>query len=131
MVVLNHPAVAPMVAAAIGEESLGEDVSLGYVSNNKLKGGIVFNGYTGLNVVVNFAGAGKWLAPELVKACADLVYNKLGCVRATALIAESNKKAIKLAKHAGFKEEGKLRKGAGDEDQIVLGMLREECRWLD
>ena len=49
-------------------------------------------------------------------------------------IRASNKKSLRLTKAFGFKVEGVIRNGYNKpmvEDKILLGMLREECPWIN
>jgi hypothetical protein len=48
------------------------------------------------------------------------------------VIGSNNKRAIKLNLGLGFKLEGIARKAYdGINDAWVLGMLREECKWVE
>jgi RimJ/RimL family protein N-acetyltransferase len=49
----------------------------------------------------------------------------------TLIIGANNQRAIKLNLGLGFKLEGIARKAYdGMNDAWVLGMLREECKWI-
>jgi RimJ/RimL family protein N-acetyltransferase len=130
LIVHNHPIIAKYVAEALGEEGFGECYTIGNVKNNILVAGVVFNNYTGLSVQMTAAGVGHWCTHELLNNCFSFVFNGLKCKRITVLVAKSNTKALKLNKHLGFIEEGIVRMGEGDEDLILLGMLKSECRYI-
>jgi hypothetical protein len=55
-----------------------------------------------------------------------------GLRRVTGLVPESNQKALAFdINKVGFRVEGLVRKAlANDENVYVLGMLKEECKWL-
>lgn len=48
-----------------------------------------------------------------------------------ASIAASNADSLRWTRHCGFTHEGTKRKaGAGGEDILIFGLLKEECRFL-
>jgi RimJ/RimL family protein N-acetyltransferase len=130
MIVENHPLVAKFIAEAIGEEGFGDCYTFGNVVDDTLIGGCVFNNYTGLSVQMTAAGKGLWCTHEFLKTCFSFAFIGLKCRRITVLVAVSNTKALKLNKHLGFIEEGLVRMGEGEDDLILLGMLKSECRYL-
>lgn len=57
---------------------------------------------------------------------------QLGCTRMNLNVCVNNEKAIKLGVGLGFKIEGLKRRGYdGVNDAYVMGMLREECIWIN
>lgn len=95
-------------------------------------GGVVFNNYIRRDVHLHVAGTGRrWITRRFIGEVFRYVFVQLGCRRCTGLVADSNEKALTLDIGLGFVYEGTLRKYLdNDEDCHVLGMLREECRWL-
>lgn len=130
MIVLNHPAITEFVADAMDEETPADSFSIGYVVDDKIKAGCVFNWFTGTNVQMHVAGTGMWAKKEFINTCFRFAFNKLGVLRVTGLVPVSNEKAIKLNEHLGFKVEGTLRMSDGYDDLLIMGMLKEECRYL-
>ena len=56
---------------------------------------------------------------------------QLDLPRVTCILDEGNGDSVRLAQHLGFKLEGRLRRAAPEgRDDLVFGMLREECRWI-
>ena len=54
-----------------------------------------------------------------------------GCQRVTTTIAANNHRAIRFNLGIGFRKEGEVRRGYdGKTNLLVLGMLKDECRWL-
>ena len=90
MIVLNHPAIAPMVAEALGEDGFGDCYAIGNVKDNELIGGCVFHWFTGPSVQMSLAGTGNWMTRAMIKACCEYAFLGLKCVRITVLIATSN-----------------------------------------
>ena len=68
------------------------------------------------------------------RICGDYIFNQNNCLRISTSIRASNKKSLRLTKAFGFKVEGVIRNGYNKpmvEDKILLGMLREECPWIN
>lgn len=57
-------------------------------------------------------------------------FQQLGLVRVSASVAADNEPSLALMERWGFKREGVKRLGYGDRDEILFGMLRDECRWF-
>ena len=106
---------------------------LGLAKGRRLVAGIVYNHYSPPNICMNVAGeeGGRWMTPEFLFAAFDYPFNALGLARVTAFIAASNKASLRLTEKVGFTQEGCLRKALPDgSDQLVFGMLKEECKWI-
>ena len=52
------------------------------------------------------------------------------CHRILVTVKDGNKQSIKLAEKLGFQKEGTLRQMFPPDDAVLLGMLRNECKWL-
>lgn len=82
--------------------------------------------------VTIYADSPEWCRKEIIRALFIYPFDFLGCSRITAVIKDGNERSMKLCKGLGFKKEGVLRRGYnGKSNCTVLGMLREECKWLN
>ncbi len=96
-----------------------------------IMGGCVFNNFTHTDVHIHVAGVSpKWLTRRFLGEAFRYVFQHLSCRRCTGLVSVSNDHALDFDRRLGFVHEGTIRKLWNDEDVHVLGMLREECRWL-
>jgi hypothetical protein len=97
-----------------------------------LVGGCVFTNYTKRDIHGHLAGVGNWLTRRFLGECFRYIFQTLGCVRATGIVAASNIRAQRFDESLGFVYEGTLRQFLPNgEDAYIYGMLREECRWLN
>ena len=106
-------------------------VGLGVVKQGQLLGGVVFDQYTGLNIVMSAAfESPRWATPKTLRQLFAYPFITAGCRRITAITTPENKAARAITK-IGFQQEGILRNFfPGDVDGVVLGLLREECPYL-
>jgi RimJ/RimL family protein N-acetyltransferase len=73
----------------------------------------------------------RWATRGALRVFLGYPFEQLGLQRITAISAASNNAAINFNTKLGFRVEGVIRRGYGDEDSIVMGMLREEAeKWL-
>lgn len=80
--------------------------------------------------LVSDGGAG-WLTRGFLAAGFHYPFVTAGLRRITGLVPASNDRAIRLNRHFGYREEGRLRKASEDgSDLIIMGMLREECIFI-
>lgn len=109
-------------ARAIGMEVDGEIVAV-----------TVWNSFETHNCLMSIAsdGSKRWMTREFLFRSFAYPFIQLGMPRITTKSDERNTPSIRLAKHIGFIEEGRLRKAApGGRDDIVFGLLKEDCRWI-
>lgn len=84
------------------------------------------------NCQITFAAASpKWATKSSIRALLRYPFEQLGCRRVTTIIPARNVRAIRFNEGIGFKREGVIRFGAGDQDEVILGLLKEEApTWL-
>ena len=73
----------------------------------------------------------NWISRDLLWACFDYPFNKLGLRVILASVASTNKEALKLDRHLGFVDKAYIEDAHADGDLVILAMRRENCRWLD
>lgn len=108
-------------ATAIGLERAGE-----------LKAVVAFDGFSpcDCNLHVASDGSGHWLTRRFLVAVFAYPFIQLGLRRVTALVAARNTRALRFDLHLGFDYEGCCRDALPDDDLLVLGMTRAQCRFL-
>ncbi|MCW2275148.1 hypothetical protein GJ654_10460 [Rhodoblastus acidophilus] len=70
-----------------------------------------------------------WATPATLREFFAYPFIQLGLRRVTAPIAGRNIKSQVLALKLGFKQEGRLRHARKDDDEVLLGLVREDCKW--
>jgi hypothetical protein len=104
--------------------------AVGYEVDGELKGGVVYTNFSPGNVVASVAMD----APFTRKYLYAIFYNPFIAWKVrhmTCMVEESNVKSLKLCRHLGFVDRGRLPESAvNGEDVIILGMLKRECRWI-
>lgn len=120
----------------------GEQLGLGFFSDARAMGWgtpgdiravAVYERWTGTDCSVHLISDQRpgWLSRRFIAAGFTYPFVVGGLQRMTGLVPASNKRALRLNQHFGFRIEGALRRGADDGgDMIVMGMLREECPFI-
>ncbi len=126
--------VARWVAERIpGLDSFGECAGIGVIdATGSLVGGVIFHEYQPQwkNISVSFAAdRPDWLTPKLVRAILRYPFTQLGTERITCATPKRNRRARQFLTKFGFTVEGNVRRGFGDDDMIISGLLRSE--WED
>jgi L-amino acid N-acyltransferase YncA len=107
---------------------------LGWVSDNELKMVVGFNAFIGKTCQMHVAMAeGFTFTPKaMLRACFDYAFNQAGCAMVLGVVNSQNEAAMRYDLHLGFKTLYALA-GMHDEggDIVLLGMTREECRFLE
>ncbi len=129
---LGHDeAVAAWVASRIpGVSDFGPAAAIGVIdSAGTLVGGVVFHEYQPQwkNISVSFAAdRPDWLTPKLVRGIMRYPFDQLECGRITCATPKKNRRARQFLEKFGFRIEGNVRRGFGDDDMIISGLLRNE-----
>ena len=116
----------PWLEERIGVVLPSDAQFVGRVVGERIAAAIGVSHWTGPDVELSVAASPGSGSRGLLRTVFAYVFGQLGCVRCTARIRASNQDSIALAERLGFRREGVLRKGYGDEDAIIFGLLREE-----
>lgn len=110
----------------------GPFTAIGLERDGELIAGTVYNHYTGANVMMSFAAipGRRWLTRSYLRAMFRYPFAQLGVRRVTGFVASKNADSLRFSRHLGAREEGVMRQALPDDDLVIFGMLREECRWL-
>lgn len=113
-------------------EGWGPFQAIGQVKNGEIQAVVVYNQYSTHNVCMHIAAVpgSRWMTKSYLFACFHYPFVKLGVSRVTGLVPARNQVALKFDLHLGFQMEGVMRNCLGDDDLVVLGMIKEECRWI-
>ena len=106
----------------------GECECVGVERDRKLIACVVFNLWDPYSRTLNCSMAADtpmWARPEIVMDILDVPFLKLQARKLYTIIRSDNARVIKLNKHLGFKEEGRLSEHFGPRlHAVVLGMKR-------
>lgn len=72
----------------------------------------------------------RWLTREFLRSCFAYPFIQLGLRRVTGYVPAKNLEARRFDEHLGFRYEGILREALADDDVLIYGMLRRECRFI-
>lgn len=106
--------------------------AIGLESDGEIIVGVVYNSFTGADIDMTVAAKQgvlwrtRWIVPMF-----RYPFLQLGCRRVSARCASRNHKSASVLLHLGFKPEGYLRDALPDDDMLLFGMTRNECRWLE
>jgi len=117
-------------------EAFGPCAAIGVAAEDgQLQGGVVFSNWQPgcRSIEASFASeTPRWLTRRIIGAILAYPFDQLDCQRITAVTPRRAKAARRFLDAFGFKREGLVRKGFGDDDAVVSGMLRREweaSRW--
>jgi RimJ/RimL family protein N-acetyltransferase len=109
--------------------------AIGLEQDGEIIAGVLYEGFIpGLSICMHVAAkpGAYWVTKDFMRAVFRYPFEQLKCKRVNAFPDAANTKAVEFDKHMGFVQEGVMRCAARDGgDVLVMGMLREECRFLD
>lgn len=95
-----------------------------------LVAGVLFEDFTGTNVVCHIAGEGNWATRDYLRVIFDYPMNQLGVKRITAPVSSINIKSINLVQRMGFTLECTLAQAIPGADLHLFRMWRDECKYI-
>lgn len=92
----------------------------------------IFNCYSGADIAMHIAAipGRRWMVREFLRACFTYPFAQLGVRRVSGFVPAKNLDAQRFDEHLGFVREGLMRHALHDDDVIVYGMIKEDCRWV-
>lgn len=105
--------------------------AIGLERDGELIAATVYNFYSGSSIAMSFAAVPgrRWLTRAYLATIFRYPFVQLGVRRVTGFIASRNTNSIRFAEHLGAKREGLMRDALPDDDLLVYGLLRSECRY--
>lgn len=105
---VEDPVTGALIAAAVFHNHRGHDIELGFAADSP-----------------------RWAQRGVIRAIFSYVFDQLGCVRVTTIMAEANARAIRLNEGLGFVVEGHHKNGmAPGVDAVSMGLQKGNCRWI-
>jgi RimJ/RimL family protein N-acetyltransferase len=106
--------------------------AIGLIDESQILAVTVYNEFYEAGCAIHIAAVPgrSWATKAFVRAAFEYPFNQLGYRRLTGYVAAKNLEAQRLDEHLGFKREGYLREMLPDDDVIVYGMLKSECRFI-
>lgn len=110
----------------------GPSNAIALVRGGRITVGVVYNNFLWPNICMTVAAerGSMWPSHQFLHHAFAYPFEQLGCRRVTALVASRNMASRKLCERLGFKLEGELRNSLSDDNELIYGLLKEECRWL-
>lgn len=71
-----------------------------------------------------------WMSKDLLWAAFDYPFNKLEKKVILVTLEASNKDAVRLNRHLGFREEVVIKDAHENGDLMIMTMRKEDCKWL-
>jgi len=114
-------------------DKIKEMTTIGVVNDRgKIVGAAVFHEYRGTDIQISCASESpKWISKKVLRAIFSYPFKQLGCRRVTVMTPSKHAHMRQLIDRLGFKQEGILRDAYQDDDCVVYGMLRSECKWIE
>jgi len=127
---------ASMVLGVFYRREDGDKVIANLDNDGRILAVSVYSHFTDTNCEMSIAsdGSSRWMSKGFLRASYAYPFLQCGLQRVTGIIEVGNDSALRLDEHIGMVREGVLRNwfitDDGPKDGIVMGMLREECKWI-
>lgn len=129
-----HQQIADWVAERIPHVTGFEKMmTIGVMSNGGVPlGAVVYHDFRDKDIQLSCAADScRWLSKAILTSIFAYPFRQLKCSRVTALAPARNGHTRRFLERLGFMQEGLMRQGFNDDDCVVYGMLRAECKWIE
>lgn len=114
------------------ERGFRDYAAIGVMDHGELIAGVVYNEFRGHSMHVSMASVTpRWATRKSLMALFAYPFMQCKVARLTAYTGRSMTSVRKFMERLGFVLEGTMRKGFADDDCVIYGMLRDECRWIE
>lgn len=117
-------------------DAFGPATAIGVLDGRGLLvGGVVYHNWQPAfrSIELSFAAtSSRWLTREIIGYLLRYPFDDLNCQRVTGFTPRRATSARRFLDRFGFKREGLVRRGFGDDDAVISGLLRkewQESRW--
>ena len=106
---------------------------MGFIHKRKIIGAVGWYNYDPPDISIQiYTESPRWATKKTLFWMFHYPFEELGCTRITGVMDSNNKHGLNVALRLGWRVEGFKRKGAADgTDRTYIGMLKDECRWLN
>lgn len=106
--------------------------AIGVERDGELVGVVVYDTFSEADCCMHVAsdGSGRWLTKEALVRFFAYPFIQCGLRRVTSPIGTKNTASMRFCQHLGFEQEGFCRHALADDDVIVMGLIRENCRFI-
>ena len=131
-IVYDDDSMIPWAIERIGFKPRDDVRAIGWRENGSLRAVTLYDGFSECDCNIHIAsdGSGNWLRRAFLIASFMHPFVQWRLRRVTGLVPAKNKDALRFDLHLGFKQEGYLHHALPDDDLYVLGMLKENCRYI-
>jgi hypothetical protein len=105
-------------------------VCVGNVIGNKLRAVVGYDNHNGACCTTHIAGEGNWLTRDFLHSIFHYPFEICKYNVILALIPSGNKRSLALITHFGFEVLHSVAGGHPDGSLYIMGMRREQCRYL-
>ena len=110
----------------------GTFVTIGITLRDKLIASVLFSRYRWPDIEVHIHSTDpRWCNRRTLRAIFNYPFKQLNCTRVTAVTDPANQAVCQFLERVGFKEEGRQRQALPSGDSLLLGMLKNECKWVN
>jgi len=127
------PSKLEWAAKVIGLPRFREDArAFGVERDGSLCAVVVYDCFSDCDCNIHVAsdGSGRWLTKKVLVHAFGYPFIERNLRRVTGLVPSKKDKALRLNTHLGFRKEGFCPDAMPDDDIIILGMTRKECRFI-
>ena len=121
----------PYLEAKLNIPFSDDAIFLGRLRDDGSIWGVVgFDNFSQYDCEMFMAGEAGWISRSFLKASFAYPFKQLNKTRVTGRVDSDDHLALDIDLRFGFRVEGRLRNALGDRDIIIVGMLRQECKWI-
>lgn len=132
MLTIIDPRIAEWARLRIGVPSwMGSYTAMGFIEAEQIQGAVVYDGFTQFECNMHVA-VDNWrhIRRTCLRAAFQYPFETLKLRRVTGLVDSAHPDALKFFERLGFCIEGEKKDATETGNEIILGLTRDQCKWL-
>lgn len=105
--------------------------AIGHIIDGEIAAAVIFKDYSLCDIGMHVAAVPgtRWATRTFLETVFAYPFGQLDCQRVTGYVPAKNERELKFDVLLGFTPEGLLRKALPDDDLVIIGMLKDECKY--
>lgn len=115
-----------------GSYHAGSGKTIALVEDDRIIAAVLYEGHNGASIQTHMAAVPgrNWMTRQYLWKIFDYPFRQLDCNLIIAPVASDNLDSRRFCKHLGFETQATLRDAHPNGDLLILGMYRNQCKWL-
>lgn len=103
--------------------------AVGRIDDGEITAAVIYKDYSLCDIGMHIAAEGRWATRAFLDTIFHYPFGILKVQRVTGYVPRKREDQLRFWELMGFQREGVLRQALPDDDIVIIGLLKDECRY--